>query len=56
MNTEILNKIGEFVDKYYFTYYKIEGFYGFAYVTILNAHGEIIEQWKFDSNGKELMK
>jgi hypothetical protein len=34
MNTKILEAIGQFVDANYLSEFKIEGYFGFAYLTV----------------------
>jgi hypothetical protein len=34
MNTKLMEAIGQFIDANYYTEYKIEGYFGFAYIVV----------------------
>ena len=40
MNELILEKIGKFIDQNYISNYKIEGYFGFAYLTVYTGEGD----------------
>ena len=49
MHVKLLEAIAKFLENEYITFYTLEGYYGFAYLTIENV------VWKFELIGDEVI-
>ncbi len=59
MNIKVLEAIGKFVDKNLISSYTIEGYYGFAYLSIKLHHGDGVlmdQKWLFTMVGDEVVR
>ena len=58
MHIKLLEAIAKFLDKGYITQYSIEGYHGFAYLSIpefnVDTMKRHVHKWKFDIVGEEV--